>query len=615
LVISQNPAAGGQVPFGSAVALVVSTGPCSVTVPNVAGQTQTAAGTALTGAGLVTGAVTQQCSSTVAAGLVISQIPAAGAQAPFGSAVALVVSTGLCNVTVPNVVGQTQAAAGSALAGANLSTGTVTQQCSNTVAAGLVISQNPAAGQQATVGSAVALVVSTGLCNVAVPNVVGQTQTAAGTALIGANLTTGAVTQQCSNTLAAGLVISQSPAAGEQTPFGSSVALVVSTGVCNLTVPNVVGLTQTAAGTVLTVANLTTGTVTEECSNTVAAGLVIRQTPAAGGPAPFGSAVALVVSAGSCSVTVPNVVGQTQAAALAALSGADLTPGTATPQCSNTVAAGLVISQTPAAGGQALFGSSVALVVSTGPCSVTVPNVLGLTQSEASGAITGTGLVVGAVTEDFSDTVPLGSVMGQTPEGGANRPWGSMVDIVVSKGVGTTMPNVLGMTQAGAESAIQGADLVVGLVVNDYSDTVPAGQVLSQSPAGGTRIAIGVAVSFVISLGPKTTVPDLTGMSLEDAQAALAAAGLVAEVTEEASETVPAGQIISQLPGAGQNLPEGSTVNLVVSSGPEAGGCACAGCNTGKSAFSLDSLGRMLGDLFLLGLSVMALTAMSRFKK
>jgi beta-lactam-binding protein with PASTA domain len=175
------------------------------------------------------------------------------------------------------------------------------------------------------------------------------------------------------------------------------------------------------------------------------------------------------------------------------------------------------------------------------------------------------------------------------------------------------MPDVLGMTRDEAETAIVNAILEVGLVVEDYSDTVPAGQVLSQSPAGGTEIAQGVAVSFVVSLGRKTTVPDVSGMTEEEAQTALTAAGLQVQTTEESSETVPAGQVISQTPEPGLTVAQGSIVNLVVSSGPEDNGCGCAGCQSGKGRFTMDGLGEMLGNLLLLGLSVMVLTTMSRF--
>src|SRR5205085_1563299 len=160
------------------------------------------------------GAVTMQSSSTVAAGNVISESPTAGTRVASGSAVTLVVSTGSpgpAQVTVPNVVGQTQAAATSALTGAGLTVGAVTMQSSSTVAAGSVISESPTAGTRVASGSAVTLVVSTGSpgpAQVTVPNVVGQSQAAATSAITAAGLTMGAVTQQSSSTVAAGSVIS-----------------------------------------------------------------------------------------------------------------------------------------------------------------------------------------------------------------------------------------------------------------------------------------------------------------------------------------------------------------------------------------------------------------------
>ncbi|HXI31461.1 MAG TPA: PASTA domain-containing protein, partial [Vicinamibacterales bacterium] len=93
-VISQTPAAGAQVASGSAVALVVSSGPAPVTVPNVVGLTQAAASTAITGAGLTVGTITTASSATVPAGSVISQTPVAGGQIAPGGAVSLVVSSG-----------------------------------------------------------------------------------------------------------------------------------------------------------------------------------------------------------------------------------------------------------------------------------------------------------------------------------------------------------------------------------------------------------------------------------------------------------------------------------------------------------------------------------------
>ena len=144
------------------------------------------------------------------------------------------------------------------------------------------------------------------------------------------------------------------------------------------------------------------------------------------------SAVALVVSSGL--VTVPTVVGLTQAGATSAITGAGLVVGTVTTAASATVAAGLVISQSPVGGTQVAPGTAVALVVSTGPPPVMVPNVVGLTQANATTMITGAGLVVGTVTLAPSGTVLAGSVISQNPVGGTQVAPGTVVTLVVSSG-------------------------------------------------------------------------------------------------------------------------------------------------------------------------------------
>jgi beta-lactam-binding protein with PASTA domain len=270
-----------------------------VTVPNVVGDTQAAATTAITGAGLAVGTVTQQSSSTVASGDVISESPSAGTSVNSGSAVNLVVSTGSAQVTVPNVVGDTQAAATTAITGAGLVVGTVTTASSSTVASGNVISESPSAGTSVNSGSAVNLVVSTGPAPVTVPNVVGDTQAAATSAIIAAGLVVGTVTTASSSTVASGNVISESPSAGTSVNSGSAVNLVVSTGPAPVTVPNVVGDTQAAATSAIIAAGLAVGTVTTASSSTVASGNVISESPSAGTSVNSGSAVNLVVSTGS----------------------------------------------------------------------------------------------------------------------------------------------------------------------------------------------------------------------------------------------------------------------------------------------------------------------------
>src|SRR5207244_761201 len=109
-----------------------------------------------------------------------------------------------------------------------------------------------------------------------------------------------------------------------------------------------------------------------------------------------GTAVNLVISLGA-PVSVPNVVGATQANATTAITGAGLVVGTVTSASSLAVPAGSVISQNPIAGTQVGSGTAVNMVVSTGPAPVSVPNVVNATQSAATTSITGAGLVVGTV--------------------------------------------------------------------------------------------------------------------------------------------------------------------------------------------------------------------------
>ncbi len=526
-------------------------GPSEVTVPAVTGMTQGNAENAITSVGLAVGGVAEQYHASVEAGRVISQSPASGTNVPSGSAVSLVVSLGqepAGDITVPNVAGLTQAAAESAVTTLTLSVGTVTQQYHPTVPAGRVVSQSPLAGAKVAAGTAVALVISLGPepAKVQVPSLNGLARAAAETAIVNAGLVVGAVSEQHHATVPLGGVISQNPAAGTLVNPGSSVALVVSLG------------------------------------------------------PPTGN------------VAVPALTGMTRTAAEAAIVNAGLAVGAVTEQNHATVPAGRIISQNPAAGTSVAPGSSVALVVSLGPApaNATVPTLAGMTRAAAEAAIVNAGLVVGTVTEQRHATIPAGSVISQNPAAGTSVARGSSVAMVVSLGP-VSVPDIGNTTREAAEAAIAAAGLTLGGVTEAYSDTVPAGWVISQNPAAGAGVAPGSAVALVVSKGPQpVTVPDLSGMTREDAEAALTAAGLaVGTITEAFSEEVGAGFILTQDPVGGASVAPGTAVSLTVSLGPEDTGCGC-GCK--KSDFSPEGLKKHLGDLFLAGLALGMLAAVSQ---
>jgi len=111
-----------------------------------------------------------------------------------------------------------------------------------------------------------------------------------------------------------------------------------------------------------------------------------------------------------------------------------LVVGTITRQCSDTVPEGNVISQSPLPAQVVNKGTSVNITVSTGPCPITVPNLVGMTEQDARTKILISGLTLGTVKEEYSDTVPKGSVISQSPEAGSKVPKDTPVNLVISKG-------------------------------------------------------------------------------------------------------------------------------------------------------------------------------------
>ena len=136
-------------------------------------------------------------------------------------------------------------------------------------------------------------------------------------------------------------------------------------------------------------------------------------------------------------VDVPNVVGQEQSVAEAAIVAANLFVGDVTTEASATVPAGNVISQNPAACTTCVaVASAVDLVVSGGPVLISVPNVVGQEQSDAESAIMAAGLVVGTINTESSQTVAEGDVIRQNPVAcTACVPAASTVNLVVSSGL------------------------------------------------------------------------------------------------------------------------------------------------------------------------------------
>jgi len=135
-------------------------------------------------------------------------------------------------------------------------------------------------------------------------------------------------------------------------------------------------------------------------------------------------------------LTVPDLSGMTQAEAEIALLYVGLALGTVTQEYSSLVPLGQIISQNPDAETVVDYGSAVSIVISLGPCYASVPNLAGMTQAEAETALAAANLTLGTVADENSEIVPEGQIIRQQPVYGLLVACGSLVNIVISSGVG-----------------------------------------------------------------------------------------------------------------------------------------------------------------------------------
>ena len=276
-------------------------------------------------------------------------------------------------------------------------------------------------------------------------------------------------------------------------------------------------------------------------------------------------------------VKVPNVVGMTEDEAKKTLNKKGLGFKVVAREESKKYEEGTVSKQKTEAGKRVAKNTTIQVVVSSGLVGdeITVPDVSNMSESEAQKALEDAGFE--KITSDFaySDSVAEGDVIGTTPAANAKATKDTEIVMKVSKGSEKkTVPNVVGQQDGDAQNAITGAGLTVGTVTYDYYDDVPKGQVVSQTVAGGKKVAAGTSVGLTISNGPKPpekiSVPPVTNTTLDNARQLLSSAGLkTGSITYQHSDTVASGNVISCNPGVGSSVDEGTSVSLVVSQGPD----------------------------------------------
>jgi beta-lactam-binding protein with PASTA domain/predicted Ser/Thr protein kinase len=225
----------------------------------------------------------------------------------------------------------------------------------------------------------------------------------------------------------------------------------------------------------------------------------------------------------------------------------------------------------PAPGLQADEGSTVTLFVSNGPGERRVPAVEGKPRSVAVRELNDAGFSVD-LDEEPSRNVSEGLATRTVPGAGREAEIGSRVRLFISSGLQQVeVPNVVGLSRENAESQLE-ADGLSPAIVEEESDA-PKGEVISQSPVGGQRVAEGTRVEITVSKGrKKVAVPSVVGLSQSAARSRLSARGFEVRVREVDAEPGDDGTVLRQSPGGGSRQPEGSTVTIFVGNASDTDG-------------------------------------------
>lgn len=236
---------------------------------------------------------------------------------------------------------------------------------------------------------------------------------------------------------------------------------------------------------------------------------VIAQRPGAGETAESGARVRITVSSGVGTGTVPQVEGETLEVARDRLETAGFRTRVRK-QDSEEVDEGTVIQTSPPGGTIAPRDQVVTITVSTGPAQVDVPDVTGQPVEAARATLDELGLRVKVTEQESADREP-GTVLSQSPRGGSTARVNQTVTLTVAaEPRTTTVPDVVGRTQATAEKRLQDAGFAVRITTEDTTDSAQDGRVISTDPAAGQQANTGATITIVVGRATNATTPSQT---------------------------------------------------------------------------------------------------------
>jgi beta-lactam-binding protein with PASTA domain/predicted Ser/Thr protein kinase len=324
---------------------------------------------------------------------------------------------------------------------------------------------------------------------------------------------------ESSDTIPDGFVIATDPPAGTSVESGSIVTVIVSGGPELFPVPQLFGLTEEEARSLIEEQGFVVGEVTTRLSDDEPEGTVIDQDPNAGAPIAPGTTVDLVISGGPFALTVPDVTNRTRDSAVTELEANDFVV-TVVEEYSNDVLEGFVIRTEPAGNSFVPRDNPlVTVVVSLGPEPFALPNFVGLTvdEAQAQAAQSGVELVIDDDPVEVSIASGLaGLIAVMDPPAGSEVTVNDPVRVSLGIVRSVEVPDLSGLTESEARAEL----LTVGLEL-DVIGTVPVdaesgldGRVAGQDPPAGASAEEGSIVGVQLGVAPQVTTttapPDTT---------------------------------------------------------------------------------------------------------
>ena len=202
---------------------------------------------------------------------------------------------------------------------------------------------------------------------------------------------------------------------------------------------------------------------------------------------------------------------------------------------------------------------------------VVVPSIVGATEEEANSALGSLGLTLVVSEKRFDEEITDGKIIESDPAGGGKIDPGGSVKAIISKGPERyAIPSLVGLTPEAAINLLAKYPLTIGALKEEFNERTPKGFVISSSPKSGEKVRRDTTVDLLISKGLETfAVASYVGKSADQALNELTEAGFDVDTTNQFSESVLAGAVISQIPSGGAPLEKGAEISLIISKGSE----------------------------------------------